>query len=138
MREQRRLAQDRPQQQMLHATSHDRVEDRVLAVGDGVDFHHVAFTAFAVILRELAEWPFQLARTGQQTSLDYDLGIGRHPQIAGEALDHGQGPPMQRTGNRQLVDIDRSNRLRGEQRQRIDADDNRRFERPSVLRGGYG
>ena len=40
---------------------------------------------------------------------------------------------MQRTGNLQLVDIDRSNRLGGEQRQRIDPDDNRRFERPAAL-----
>ena len=109
------------------------MEDRILAVGDRVDFHHVAFAAFAVILRELAERPFQLAHPGQQAALDDDLGIRRHPQIAGEALDHRQGPPMQRTGNLELVDVDWSDGLGREQRQRIDPDDNRRFERASAL-----
>ena len=40
---------------------------------------------------------------------------------------------MQRAGDLELVDIDRRDRLRGEQRERIDADDDRGLERPAAL-----
>ena len=103
----RRFARDRAEQQMLQAAADDGVEDRVLAMRDRIDLHHVPLGALAVILRKLAERPFGLAHARQETALDHDLRVGRHPQFAGQAFDHGQRPPVQRAGDLQLVDIDR-------------------------------
>ena len=107
MRQQGGLARYRTQQQMLQTAADDGVEDGVLAVRDRIDLHHVPLGALAVILRKFAERSFGLAHPRQKTALDHDLGLGRHAQLAGQALDHGQRPPMQRTRNLQLIDIDR-------------------------------
>ena len=123
MRQQRRLARDRAQQQMLQPAADDGVEDRVLAVRHRVDLHHVTVGALAVILRKLAERTFRLAHAGQEAALDHDLRLRRHPQFAGQAFDHRERPPVQRARDLELVDVDRGDRLRGEQRERIDADD---------------
>ena len=135
MREQGGLARNRTQQQMFQAAADDGVEDGVLAMRDRIDLHHVPLGALAVILRKLAERPFGLAHARQKTALDHDLRIGGHPQFAGQALDHGQRPPVQRTGDLQLVDIDRSDGLGGQQCERVDSDDDGGFERaPALLR----
>src|SRR5262249_38717444 len=79
---------------LLKTAADDGVEDRVPAVRDRVDLHHVPFGALAVILREFAERPFGLAHARQQAALDHELRVRRHPQVAGQAFDHGQRPPM--------------------------------------------
>jgi hypothetical protein len=89
VRQQGRFARDRAQQQVLQTAADDGVEDRVLAVRDRIDLHYVPLGALAVILREFAERPFGLAHAGQQAALDHDLGLRRHPQVAGHAFNHG-------------------------------------------------
>src|SRR5262249_10125584 len=61
VRQQRRLARDRSQQQVLQTAADDGVEDRVHAVRDRIDLHHMPFGALAVILRKFAERSFGLA-----------------------------------------------------------------------------
>ena len=85
----------------------------------------MAVGTLAVILRELAERTFRLAHAGQQAAFDHDLGVGRDAQIVRPAFDDRQRPSVQRAGDFKLIGIDRRDRLRGEQRQRIDADDDR-------------
>ena len=135
MREQRRLFRDRAEQQMLQPAADHGVEDRVLAVRDGDDLHHLAVGAAAVGLREFAERAFRLAHAGKEAALDHDLGLGRHADVAGQALHHRQRPALQRAGDLKLVVVDRHDRLRGQQRQRIDADHDRGVERLARLLG---
>ena len=120
---------------MLEPAADDGVEDRVLAVRDGEHLHHLAVGARAVVLREFAERSFGLAHAGQDAALDDDLGVGGHANFAGPAFHDGQRPAVQRARDLQFVVIDRHDRLRGEQRQRIDADDDRGVERLPRLLG---
>ena len=99
-----------------------------------VDLDDMALGALAVILREFAERPFQLAYLRQQAALHHDLRLGRHAQFAGDAFHHRQRRAVQRAGDRKLVEVDRRDRLRRQQRQRIDADDDGDIERlPAAL-----
>ncbi len=129
MREQRGLARDRAQQQVLHLGRHDGVVDRVAPVRDGLDLDHLAVLTRAVVPRELAEGALGLANAGQDAALDHDLAVGRHPHFARQALDHLQGCAVQRAGNFKFVGIDRRDGLGGQQRERVDADHHRHVER---------
>ena len=77
VREQRRLARDAAEQEVLEPAAHDGVEQRVAALRHGGDLDHMAFGALAVILRELAERPFRLA----------------HPAAAGGLPPRSRRPP---------------------------------------------
>ena len=133
MSKHRRLFRNGAEQLMLQAATDYCVEDRVLAVRHRVDFHHVTLGTLAVILRKLAERAFRLAHARQEAAFDHDLGLGRHANVAREALHHRQRPPLQRARDLQLIAIDRGDGLRGEQGQRIDADDHGGFERLAAL-----
>ena len=135
MREQRRLARDAAEQQMLEPAADDGVEQRILALRDRGDLDDVALGRLAVILREFAERPFHLAHLRQQAALDHDLGVRRHAHLVGDAFHHRQRRAVQRARDGQLVEIDRRDRLRRQQRERIDADDDRDIER---LAGALG
>ena len=135
MVEQRRFLRDRAEQLMLQSAADDGVEDRVLAVRHRRDFHDMPLGGLAVVLRELAERTFHLAHLRQEAAFDHHLGVGRHADLAGDAFHHRQRPALQRAGDLQLVEVERRDRLRGEQRQRIDADDDRGVERLAALLG---
>ena len=120
---------------MLEPAADHGVEDRVLAMRDRDDLHHLAVGARAVGLREFAERPFRLAHARKEASFDHDLGFGRHADVAGQALHHRQRPALQRARDLKLVVIDRHDRLRGQQGQRIDADHDRGLERLTGLLG---
>ena len=127
--QQRRLARDGTQQEVLHLGGDDRVEDRIAAMGDGVHLDHLAVLSRAVVLGKLAEGAFQLLHARQDASFDHHLGVGRHAHIIGEALDHAQRGAVQGAGDLQLVAIERGNGLRGQQRERVDADHHRHVQR---------
>ena len=119
---------------MVEAAADDGVEDRVLAVRHRQDFHHLAVRARAVVLRKLAERSLGLAHAGQDAAFDHDLGFGRNADLARLAFHHGQRPALQRAGDLEFVMIERHDRLRRQQRQRVDADDDRDVERlPGLL-----
>src|SRR5262245_7637606 len=114
---------------MLEAAAAHRMEDRILAVGNDVDFHDMPLTPLGVILRELTERPLELANAWQEAAFDDDFRVRRHAQLAGEALDDRKRTSMQRASDLQFVEINRRDRLRGEQRERIDADHDRGSQR---------
>src|SRR3954471_12756900 len=129
VRQQGRLFRNGAEQEMLQPAADHGVEDRVLPVSDGNDLHHLAVGAGAVGLRKFAERSFRLAHARQEAALDHDLGLSRDPDVAGQAFHHRQGPALQRPGDLQLIVVDRYDRLRGEQCQRIDADHDGGVER---------
>ena len=106
MREQGRLARNGAEQQVLETAADDSVEHRVLPHGHRHNLNDVALGALAVVLREFAEWAFQLADLRQQAALDHDFRIGRNAQIVGDAFHHRQRRAMQRAGDRQFIEID--------------------------------
>ena len=129
MRQQRRFARNRAEQQMFEPAADDGVEDRLLAMGDRVTSITSRSARGAVVLRKLAERAFRLAHVGQDAALDDDLGFGRHAHVAGPAFDHRQRPAVQRARDFQFVVVERGDRLRRQQRQRIDADHDGNVER---------
>jgi hypothetical protein len=90
------------------------MEDRVLAMRDRDDLHHLSVGTRAVGLRKFTERTFRFAHTGQEAPFDHDLGLGRHADLTGQALHHRQRTALQRAGNLQLVVVDRHDRLRGQ------------------------
>ena len=75
--QQRRLARNAAEQEMLHSAADDGVKDRILAVRDRIDLNDFAVGARTVILRKLAERPFGLAHLGQDTAFDDDFRMTR-------------------------------------------------------------
>ncbi len=128
VREHRRFARNAAQQQVLQTAAHDGMEHRCLAVGNGIDFNHVALGALTVVLRKLAERALLLAGVGQQPTLDDDFRLGRYANTVGQALGHRQWAAMQRAGNLQLVVVYRHDGLRGHQRERIATDHHGHFQ----------
>src|SRR5690606_25109224 len=128
VREHGRLPRNAAQQQVLQASADDGMEHRRLAMGDGIDLDHMPLGALAVVLRELAERPFLFARISPQAALDDDLGIGRHANAVGDALGYRQWPAMECTSDFQLIMVNRHDRLRGHQRQRVATDHHRNFQ----------
>ena len=129
MTEQRRLARNGAEQEMLVGAADDGVKDRVAAVRDAIDLGDMAFGALAVILRELAERAFGRAAVRQDAAFEHDFRLGRHAHVVGEAFDHVERLAVQRAGDREFVDIERRDRLGGERGQRVDADGDGDLER---------
>jgi hypothetical protein len=93
MREQRRLARDAAEQQMLQPAADDGVEQRVLALGHGGHVDDMALARLAVVLREFAKRALHLAHVRQQAALHHDLGFRRHANFVGHAFHHRQRSP---------------------------------------------
>ena len=112
MFQQRGLARSSAEQEMLHSATDDGMEDRLVAVRDGIDLNHLAVGARTVILRKFAERTFRLADFRQDAALDDDFGMGRNPNAIGPAFDHLHRPAQQRTGNLHFIFIERGDGLR--------------------------
>src|SRR3984957_404037 len=68
MIEQRRLARNTSEQEVLDAAPDNSVKNRILAMGDGIDLDHLAVGTRPIILRELAERPLGLADLRQDAA----------------------------------------------------------------------
>ena len=120
---------------MLHAAADDGVEDRVIAVRDGVDLNHLAIGAGTVILRKLAERPLGLAHLRQDPAFDHDLRMGGHADLVGPAFDHFNRPAEQRTGDFHFVVIECRDRLGSQNAGGMYADHQRDLQRLASLFG---
>jgi len=129
MLEQRRFARHAAEDQVLKTAAHDGMEDRPLAMRHGVHLDHVPVGALAIILRELAKGTFGLSRLRQQAAFDHDLGIRWYADLVRLAAHHVERRAAERAGDLELVMTNRNNSLGGEQRCRIDADNEGDFER---------
>ena len=115
MRQHGRLARNAAEQQVLDAAAHDGVEDRHPALRDRADLDHVPLGALAVILRELAERPFHLAHLRQDAAL---RARSRHAPARGSrwsGISRRERTAVQRARDGELVEIERRDRLRGQQ-----------------------
>ncbi len=130
-REDRGLAGDRPQQQMLQTAPDDHVEDRVAPVRYRIDPHDVPLGPLPVILRKLPERPFGLADFRQEVALDHDLCVRRNAHAVRQALDHVEGLAGERPGDLQLVVAEGHDGLGCEEAGGIDADHEGDFEAPA-------
>src|SRR5215210_3891745 len=79
--EQARLTRDTPEQEMLVAGRNDRMEDRVVAVGDRGNLHDLFIAAWSIVLRVLAEGALRLAYVRGDRGLGNDLGVGWHVDV---------------------------------------------------------
>ncbi len=131
-REDRGLAGDRPQQQMLKATADDHMKNRIAPVRHRIDLHDVPLGPLPVILRELSEWPFGLADLWQEAALDHNLCVRRNAHAVRQALDHVEGLARERPGDLQLVVAEGHDGLGGEEAGGIDADHEGDFEAPAL------
>src|SRR5947209_12843682 len=77
MREERRFARNRAEQQMFEPATDDRVEDWIATMRYAIDFDDVTLCAFTIILREFAEGAFQLAFLRQDTAFQHELRVCR-------------------------------------------------------------
>ena len=119
----RRLARDGAEHQVLELGGDDGVENRVLAMRHAINGDYVVLAGRAVGARELAERAFELAHVGQHAAFDDDLGMRGHADLAAAALHHFERRAVQAAGDLEFVLVDGHHGLRGQQRERIGADD---------------
>ena len=102
---------------------------------DRVDLDHFAVVTRAVVLREFAERAFALAHAGQERpSITISASAGTRTSLVTH-LTTVERRAVQRAGDLEFVVVDRRDRLRRQQRQRIDADHDGDIQRLAGLLG---
>jgi len=107
---------------MLDAATDDGVKNRVLAMGDRIDLDHLTVGACPIILRKFAERPFGLANPRQDTALDHDFRMRRHPHTVGAAFYHFDRTVEQRARDFHFVVVECCDRLRSQNAGRVHPD----------------
>ena len=104
----------------------DRGEHRdCLPVRDRGHLHRHVVGFERDIAVALAERRFGLELLGIDQALDHDLGVGRHVEVDGDALDHRHRPAGEPAGDAELVEIDVELLRAGEHHHRRRADHDR-------------
>ena len=98
------------------------LEQRVAAPRDRGEVEHRVLLHRAVVAEELAVGAFGLDVAARvEIALEHHLGVGRHADVVGHALDHGERRVAQRRDDAELVD--RHAHHRGDVVDRMGADD---------------